>query len=81
MVGDKQQLRRPFANEHINKAAHQLAVERIQPLQRFIEDQQGRVLDQRADDQRQPLLPPGEAMERRIGGAFINPQKLSLLNI
>ena len=32
VMGDKQQLRRPFANQHINEATHQLTVERVQPL-------------------------------------------------
>ena len=76
VMRDKQQLRRPFANQHINEAAHQLAVERVQPLQRFVKDQQSGVFDQGADDQRQPLLPPGEAMERRIGGAFVDTQNI-----
>ena len=52
MVGDKQQLGRSLADQHVDKATDQLAIERIQPLQRFIEDQQRRVFDQCAGDQR-----------------------------
>ena len=58
MVRDKQQLRGAFANQDVDEAAHQLAIEGIQPLQRFIKDQQGWMLHQRADDKRQPLLAP-----------------------
>ncbi|MNU08677.1 hypothetical protein D3C72_2548300 [compost metagenome] len=52
MVGDKQQLGRSLADQHVDKATDQLAIERIQPLQRFVEDQQRRVFDQCAGDQR-----------------------------
>ncbi|MNF17917.1 hypothetical protein D3C80_2217030 [compost metagenome] len=39
MVGNKQQLGGTLADQHVDKAAHQLAIERIQALQRFVEDQ------------------------------------------
>lgn len=48
----------PLADQHVDEATHQLAIERIQPLQRLVEDQQRRVFHQRAGDQRQPLLAP-----------------------
>ncbi len=34
------------------------------------------MFDQRANDQRQPLLPPRQTMERRVGGAFINAENI-----
>lgn len=79
MVRDKQQLCGPFANQHVDKAAHQLAVEGVQPLQRFIEDQQGWMLHQRADDKRQPLLAPRQTVKRRVGGALIDAENIQPL--
>lgn len=79
MVGHKQQLGFTFANQDIHKAADQLTVERIQPLQRFVKNQQRRVLDQRADDQCQPLLPPRQAVEWRIGDPVIHTQNIQPL--
>lgn len=79
MVRDKQQLCGPFANQHVDKAAHQLAVEWVQPLQRFIEDQQGWMLHQRADDKRQPLLAPRQTVKRRVGGALIDAENIQPL--
>lgn len=79
MVRDKQQLCGPFANQHVDKAAHQLAVEGVQPLQRFIEDQQGWMLHQRADDKRQPLLSPRQTVKRRVGGALIDAENIQPL--
>ena len=79
MVRDKQQLCGPFANQHVDKAAHQLAVEGVQPLQRFIEDQQGWMLDQRANDKRQPLLAPRQTVKRRVGGALIDAENIQPL--
>ncbi|MNH29835.1 hypothetical protein D3C79_900860 [compost metagenome] len=52
-----------------------MAIERIQPLQRFVEDQQRRMLDQRTGDQRQPLLAPGQAVKRRIAAGAAQPQQ------
>ena len=43
VVRDKQQLRAAFANQYIDKATHQLAINRIQPLQRLIQNQQFRL--------------------------------------
>jgi hypothetical protein len=38
VVRNEQQLGITFADQHINKTADQLAIQRIQPLQGFIED-------------------------------------------
>lgn len=38
VVRNEQQLGVTFADQHINKTADQLAIQRIQPLQGFIED-------------------------------------------
>lgn len=48
MMGDEQQLRAALSNQDINPAPHQLAVERIQSLQRLIKNKQRRMFDQRA---------------------------------
>ena len=79
MVGDKQQLGFTFANQDIHKAADQLTVEGIQPLQRFIKNQQSRMLNQRADDQCQPLLPPRQAVKWRIGYPVVHTQNIQPL--
>ncbi len=74
VMGDKQQLSGTFANQNIHEAPYQLTVKRIQSLQGLVKNQQRRMLHQRPDDQRQPLLSPGETVERRIGGTFVDSQ-------
>ncbi len=75
MVRDEQQLGGALADQHVDEAAHQLAIERIQPLQRLVEDQQCRVFHQRAGDQRQPLLAPGKAVERGVTARAVEPEQ------
>ncbi len=79
MVRNKQQLRFTFANQHINKTANKLAIERIKPLQWFVENKQRRMFHQCADDQRQTLLSPGKTMERSVSRAFINAENIQPL--
>ena len=67
MVRDKQQLCGPFANQHVDKAAHQLAVEGVQPLQRFIEDQQVAWLQEQARQQKTVSLTAGQRVEVPFG--------------
>ena len=74
MVRDEQQLGGATADQHVDEATHQLAIERIQPLQRLVEDQQRRVFHQRAGDQRQPLL-ARKAVERGIAARAIEPEQ------
>jgi hypothetical protein len=79
VMRDEQKLSFAFTDQDIHKPADQLAVERIQSLQGFIEDQQCRMFHQRTNNQRQPLLSPGKTMKWRIRGTFIDAKNIQPL--
>ncbi|MNZ42300.1 hypothetical protein D3C78_598710 [compost metagenome] len=62
VVGDEQQLG-AFPYEAHHHLPHQVAVQRIQPLQGLIQNEQRRMLDQGSGNQHQALLTKGEGVE------------------